>query len=359
MTSYACFQQHDLLDSEGYGSASSPESNPPPGITGRIGWPGHHHHHQESYPQPPRSRGSSCGSVSSVDSHHYNNNNNNNNNNKNINLTNFGGGLAGGFNFAEFYEGYHQEGDNINESSSTMEIVTRNSKTEYCKIGYRTNSHNSYENPYETINPASRNSYQNVHYSQKTNLEHNQQNNFSGVQQEAFLAKAHATYNATKTESFATKSGDNTGLFLPSRTDVMFLSGGAYPVQKNDILGSTEAHDSTRCGASQVSETYQSMDDDDLMSESGLDSEYGSNRTIIGKMNKLKSPGAPGVEVMRKRRLAANARERRRMNSLNDAFDRLRDVVPSLGNDRKLSKFETLQMAQTYISALYELLQRE
>ncbi|KAJ8943107.1 hypothetical protein NQ314_009826 [Rhamnusium bicolor] len=66
-----------------------------------------------------------------------------------------------------------------------------------------------------------------------------------------------------------------------------------------------------------------------------------------------------GVEVMKKRRLAANARERRRMNSLNDAFDRLRDVVPSLGNDRKLSKFETLQMAQTYIAALHELLQRD
>ncbi|KAJ8974899.1 hypothetical protein NQ317_017954 [Molorchus minor] len=66
-----------------------------------------------------------------------------------------------------------------------------------------------------------------------------------------------------------------------------------------------------------------------------------------------------GLEVMKKRRLAANARERRRMNSLNDAFDRLRDVVPSLGNDRKLSKFETLQMAQTYIAALHELLQRD
>lgn len=66
----------------------------------------------------------------------------------------------------------------------------------------------------------------------------------------------------------------------------------------------------------------------------------------------------PQVEVMKKRRLAANARERRRMNSLNDAFDRLRDVVPSLGNDRKLSKYETLQMAQTYISALNELLTR-
>uniref|UniRef100_T1INY9 BHLH domain-containing protein n=1 Tax=Strigamia maritima TaxID=126957 RepID=T1INY9_STRMM len=67
----------------------------------------------------------------------------------------------------------------------------------------------------------------------------------------------------------------------------------------------------------------------------------------------------PTANVMRKRRLAANARERRRMNSLNVAFDKLRDVVPSLGNDRKLSKYETLQMAQSYIAALLELLDRD
>lgn len=60
--------------------------------------------------------------------------------------------------------------------------------------------------------------------------------------------------------------------------------------------------------------------------------------------------------VMKKRRLAANARERRRMQNLNKAFDRLRTVLPSLGNDRQLSKYETLQMAQTYINALYDLL---
>lgn len=64
-------------------------------------------------------------------------------------------------------------------------------------------------------------------------------------------------------------------------------------------------------------------------------------------------------EVLRKRRLAANARERRRMNSLNDAFDKLRDVVPSLGNDRRLSKYETLQMAQAYIGDLVKLLTRD
>lgn len=67
----------------------------------------------------------------------------------------------------------------------------------------------------------------------------------------------------------------------------------------------------------------------------------------------------PSVNVVKKRRMAANARERRRMDSLNVAFDRLRNVVPSIGNDRKLSKFETLQMAQSYITALSELLNND
>lgn len=60
--------------------------------------------------------------------------------------------------------------------------------------------------------------------------------------------------------------------------------------------------------------------------------------------------------IKKKRRLAANARERRRMEGLNDAFDRLRQYLPSLSNDRQLSKHETLQMAQTYITTLCELL---
>lgn len=63
--------------------------------------------------------------------------------------------------------------------------------------------------------------------------------------------------------------------------------------------------------------------------------------------------------VARKRRLAANARERRRMNGLNEAFDRLREAIPtSIEDDHKLSKYETLQMAQSYISALCNLLEQ-
>ncbi|XP_038266539.1 pancreas transcription factor 1 subunit alpha-like [Dermochelys coriacea] len=65
-----------------------------------------------------------------------------------------------------------------------------------------------------------------------------------------------------------------------------------------------------------------------------------------------------GAWSRRRRRLAANARERRRMLALNVAFDRLRSVIPALRNEKKLSKAETLQMAKIYISMLSELLQR-
>ncbi|KAK2837162.1 hypothetical protein Q5P01_014374 [Channa striata] len=67
--------------------------------------------------------------------------------------------------------------------------------------------------------------------------------------------------------------------------------------------------------------------------------------------------GKPVSGIQRQRRVAANARERRRMHGLNHAFDELRSVIPAFDNDKKLSKYETLQMAQIYINALAELLQ--
>ncbi|XP_029377624.1 transcription factor atoh7 [Echeneis naucrates] len=61
-------------------------------------------------------------------------------------------------------------------------------------------------------------------------------------------------------------------------------------------------------------------------------------------------------ETATRRRMAANARERKRMQGLNTAFDRLRKVVPQWGQDKKLSKYETLQMALSYIMALNRIL---
>uniref|UniRef100_A0A5S6R2S0 BHLH domain-containing protein n=1 Tax=Trichuris muris TaxID=70415 RepID=A0A5S6R2S0_TRIMR len=64
----------------------------------------------------------------------------------------------------------------------------------------------------------------------------------------------------------------------------------------------------------------------------------------------------PSQLELRRRRLAANERERKRMNSLNCAFDRLRNVLPSIESGKNLSKIETLLMAQEYIRVLEELI---
>ncbi|XP_064830831.1 transcription factor ATOH1-like [Oncorhynchus masou masou] len=70
-----------------------------------------------------------------------------------------------------------------------------------------------------------------------------------------------------------------------------------------------------------------------------------------------RAPSKPGNGVQKQRRQAANARERRRMHGLNHAFDELRSVIPAFDDDKKLSKYDTLQMAQIYINALADLLQ--
>lgn len=56
------------------------------------------------------------------------------------------------------------------------------------------------------------------------------------------------------------------------------------------------------------------------------------------------------------RRTRANERERNRMHNLNDAYEELRKVVPHYPADRKLSKIETLILAQNYILSLSDLL---
>ncbi|VDO74894.1 unnamed protein product [Heligmosomoides polygyrus] len=47
---------------------------------------------------------------------------------------------------------------------------------------------------------------------------------------------------------------------------------------------------------------------------------------------------------------SANARERRRMNSLNDALEHLRTLLPSVPEEPKMTKIETLRVAQGYAS---------
>ena len=67
------------------------------------------------------------------------------------------------------------------------------------------------------------------------------------------------------------------------------------------------------------------------------------------------------VAGVMKRRRDANKRERKRMNGLNEAFEKLREHIPGgeKQNNKKLSKIETLQMANMYIRNLVHILQQD
>ncbi|GCB61234.1 hypothetical protein scyTo_0012877 [Scyliorhinus torazame] len=84
---------------------------------------------------------------------------------------------------------------------------------------------------------------------------------------------------------------------------------------------------------------------------------FGEEGTLkVGSLNSLM------VRPQRKRvitfaqRQAANVRERKRMFSLNEAFDQLRKKVPTFAYEKRLSRIETLRLAIVYISFMTELL---
>ena len=56
-------------------------------------------------------------------------------------------------------------------------------------------------------------------------------------------------------------------------------------------------------------------------------------------------------ENSNKEQFSANIRERDRTKSLNEAFSKLREIVPTLPSD-KLSKIQTLKLASNYIDFL-------
>jgi len=61
-------------------------------------------------------------------------------------------------------------------------------------------------------------------------------------------------------------------------------------------------------------------------------------------------------KVSRPQRLAANERERKRMDSLNLAFSDLRAHIPVRSRDRRLSRIQTLRLAIDYIALMINLL---
>lgn len=60
-----------------------------------------------------------------------------------------------------------------------------------------------------------------------------------------------------------------------------------------------------------------------------------------------------------KRRPTANRKERRRTQSINSAFAELRECIPNVPADTKLSKIKTLRLATSYIAYLMDVLAKD
>uniref|UniRef100_A0A224XZR8 Putative transcription factor hand2/transcription factor n=1 Tax=Panstrongylus lignarius TaxID=156445 RepID=A0A224XZR8_9HEMI len=83
-----------------------------------------------------------------------------------------------------------------------------------------------------------------------------------------------------------------------------------------------------------------------------------SNAEIENNTGWDNTVGQQVVRVVR-RRTTANKKERRRTQSINNAFAELRECIPNVPADTKLSKIKTLRLATSYIGYLLGVLETE
>ncbi|XP_061692716.1 neurogenin-3 [Syngnathoides biaculeatus] len=77
------------------------------------------------------------------------------------------------------------------------------------------------------------------------------------------------------------------------------------------------------------------------------------------RRNETQQAKCPHSALRGRRRVKANDRERHRMHNLNSALNTLRNILPALPEDGKMTKIETLRFAHNYIWALTETLRIE
>ena len=164
---------------------------------------------------------------------------------------------------------------------------------------------------------------------------------------------------STGDEIFDTSENDDSLNLTPPPVDASgcySLPGYTYPTQQyqyydQSLNYESQQHQITNDSypSSQPSQTVPTSSPAPTQTQAGA-------KPRKGKGGRKKNLYPPTQSVMKHRRNMANARERRRMNGLNDAFERLREVVPNVNSEQKMSKIETLLVAQTYIKALAKLM---
>ncbi|TNN36414.1 Pancreas transcription factor 1 subunit alpha [Liparis tanakae] len=145
--------------------------------------------------------------------------------------------------------------------------------------------------------------------------------------------------------------------------DVDFLSSHLQDYYGKDAGGRAAAHDADydlgdlSFSSSSSTFSYGGADSNPEMSpRMGLHHlhHHGGGGPLMKRRRRMRSD-----TEMQHLRQAANVRERRRMQSINDAFEGLRTHIPTLPYEKRLSKVDTLRLAIGYINFLAELVQSD
>ncbi|KAG2458054.1 pancreas transcription factor 1 subunit alpha [Erpetoichthys calabaricus] len=134
--------------------------------------------------------------------------------------------------------------------------------------------------------------------------------------------------------------------------DVDFLSGHIQDYYKEDRLAADGDYgDPGNFSFSSSSSTFSYGGPD---STSEVSPRMKGEGPLMKRRRRMRSEAE-----MQQLRQAANVRERRRMQSINDAFEGLRSHIPTLPYEKRLSKVDTLRLAIGYINFLAELVQSD
>lgn len=137
------------------------------------------------------------------------------------------------------------------------------------------------------------------------------------------------------------------------------VSSTSVPSPNSESSWKHRSHDnSTDYSLSPMMHSEDSIvDKDDVVIQEDTDDkkDKSKKKRYTKSRTRVKNPTAI-IKIKKTRRLKANDRERNRMHNLNSALDRLRCVLPTLPDETKLTKIETLRFAHNYIWALSETL---
>lgn len=125
----------------------------------------------------------------------------------------------------------------------------------------------------------------------------------------------------------------------------------SYSVLQSKHTGRVDQISSRYVGSCTV--CLESQQHQDQLIQSNLAS---GNENLASSPSSSNAGESQGDGSHRVQRFAANVRERRRMLSINAAFEHLRQHVPTFPYEKRLSKIDTLRLAIAYISLLQELL---